>query len=57
MPYDVSLGGVDLPTYEMDFDEQGGSDYTLVGAAVLPGPPRPLRFWPIGHRRCSISSR
>lgn len=45
MAYDVSLGGIDFPTFEQDFTETVGSDYALVGSAVLPGPPRPAALY------------
>jgi hypothetical protein len=45
--YDVSLGGISFVTYEQDFRETIGSEYELVGAAVMPGAPRPLSFYDI----------
>lgn len=45
MSYDLNLGGIDLPTFEQDFSETLGSDYTLVGSAVMPGPPRPASMY------------
>lgn len=43
--YDISLGGIALPTFEQDFSETLGSDYQLVGSAVMPGPPRPASMY------------
>jgi hypothetical protein len=56
MPYDVSLGGVSFPTYDNEFTETVGSDYELVGAAVMPGPPRPLGFYDMSIRIHSVGS-
>jgi hypothetical protein len=45
--YDLTLGGIALPTAEQDFQEVVGSDYELVGAVPMPGPPRPASMYNI----------
>lgn len=45
--YDCTLGGISLPTYEQDFVQTVGGDYELVGAAVMPGAPRPASLYTI----------
>lgn len=48
MPYyDLTLGGIALPTAEQDFSEQLGSDFELVGAVPMPGAPRPASMYNI----------